>query len=156
MRKLKVLTADNVNQAFEKQKIHGWTFYDEREHIENLLCQRFNFLLVVYSLFITAAATVNDAKERTIIFVVGAIFILLLSATLYRVYIKLDIVLQILHDLPPEHVFKMVQIEVKAKGFSALFDVNPLIGKYIPFFCFITFVVAIVYYGLQSCNSCNF
>jgi hypothetical protein len=35
---------------------YGWDFSNEREFMENLFCTRFNFLLVAYSLFVTAAA----------------------------------------------------------------------------------------------------
>jgi len=52
-KQLKALTDEEVVQAYKCQKDNNdWTFYQEREFVENLLQTRFNFLITVYTLFL--------------------------------------------------------------------------------------------------------
>lgn len=139
------LTDEGVKEAFEKQrKDVGWTFYDEREFVENIFCQRFNFLLIVYSLFITAVATADTPIAKISILFVGVVFTGVLGLVIYRAYIKLIILLKILHSLEG-HVFSTIEIELNAFGKKAFRKVNHYMGIYIPLFCTLTLVLALVY-----------
>ncbi len=122
---------DGLN--FQKEH-YGWDLNDEREFMENLFCQRFNFLLVVYSLFITAAASTSSQKTLTIILLLGAVLTLLVSMTIWRAYVKLIVNLRILHHMP-NHAFQFIQTETDALGWRGLFGVNSIIGFWVPAFC---------------------
>ena len=142
--RLKVYSADGLKSGLAYQrKEYDWDFNDEREFIENLLCQRFNFLLVIYSLFITASATTTQQANLTIILSLGTVLSILVSLTIWRAYIKLKINLQILHSLP-QHAFEYVQNEVNALGWKALFGVNPIIGFWAPLFCCISLTLGAI------------
>ncbi len=56
--KLYNLTVPQIRRAFKKQLHYKWTFYNEREFLENLLTKRFNFLLVAYSFFLISLVTI--------------------------------------------------------------------------------------------------
>ena len=140
-----VLTKDEIHKAYEFQmKNTDWTFYSEREFIENLFSTRFNYLLVLYSLFIAAFAAIDGKINKLIILALGLIVIFLVSLTIYRAYIKLIINFKILHDMPDQHVFPMIAKETKSKGKKALSNVNPIIGIIIPCVFICSFVVAFI------------
>ncbi len=148
------LTKEEIQKAYEFQRTStDWTFYSEREFIENLFSNRFNYLLVVYSLFVTAFAAINGKDNRLIILGLGLFVIILISLTIYRAYIKLIINLKILHQLNENHVFPIIGKESKAKGIIALWNVNPIIGIIIPLVFIFSFVIAIL---LISCNYWTF
>lgn len=114
LEKLKLLESDTVSQKIiddsgltkeeilEIRKIYlaqklekkeeggGWDFWDERVQVENLLCQRFNFLIVCYSLFIAAFAVISDRTSKLILLSVGCIVIWLISIFVRRAWFKLD------------------------------------------------------------------
>ncbi|MBE3123317.1 MAG: hypothetical protein IMZ65_00765 [Planctomycetes bacterium] len=119
--------------AFQR-KHYDWDFSNEREFIENLFCQRFNFLLVIYSLFITAGASTHKQTTLTIILFLGTVLTLLVSMTIWRAYVKLIINLRILHGMP-KHPFEFIREEVKAIGVKGMFGVNSIIGVWVPLFC---------------------
>jgi len=129
---------------YQKEKL-DWTFYSEREFIENLLSTRFNYLLIVYSLFITAFANINGTNGRLFILTTGALITTLIWITIYRAYVKLMIYLKILHNMGSKHVFPIAEKEVEKKGVFALFGVNPFIGIYIPFVFVLSFILAIIF-----------
>lgn len=142
--RFKKITDEEVRNAFAKQKsFETWNFYDEREFIENLLSQRFNYLLLVYSLFITAFAAIDGKENKLIILGTGIALNFLISLTIYRGYVKLDVNLKILHSLWDDHVFPIIRKETNARKFR-LFDVNPFIGIYIPLLCIISLIIAFV------------
>lgn len=141
---LLVLTSKEVNELFEKhQKDKIWSFYEEREFVENLFNQRFNYLILMYSLFITAAATVDNKQNLLIILCLGIVFSILVSLTIYRAYVKLIIYLKILHKLPNQ-VFEIVQKEIDAMKCTSLFPVNHITGIYIPLICILTLILGLI------------
>lgn len=144
-KRFKALEQKDVREAYQFQnKKTDWTFYNERAFIENLFSERFNYLLIVYSLIVTAFSTVQDKNNKLIILCLGFIVTSLISLTIYRIYIKLDITLKILHSLEKNHVFPIIQKETKAKGWKAFKNVNPLIGIIIPCFFVLSFIIGII------------
>jgi hypothetical protein len=129
-----VLDEEQIKEAYKYQKRHSdWTFYSEREFVETLVSNRFNCLLVLYSLFVTAFATMEGKVNKIIILATGSLIMDLISWTIYRAYVKLDIILRILYDLEEQHVFPFIGNELKRKR-PILRNVNPIIGIWIPFF----------------------
>jgi hypothetical protein len=83
---LRVLTVEEVNQAYEHQKKNGdWTFYQEREFVENLLQTRFNFLIAIYTLFLLPFFQVNDKNTKMVILFLGLIIVGIMGLAVYRV-----------------------------------------------------------------------
>ncbi len=58
--------------------------------MENLLCQRFNFFLVLFSLFLTAAFSSQSHIGRGAILVAGSILSFMLWLTIYRAHVKFE------------------------------------------------------------------
>lgn len=93
-----------IKDIYRKQKKGGsWNFYQEREYIENLFCQRINFLILSFSLFVTAFASLDDRITQIVILVVGFIITLPLSILTVRAYRKLDINLKIIFNLDDDY-----------------------------------------------------
>lgn len=153
--KFNILTQEEIQNAYEYQKDStDWTFYSEREFIENLFSNRFNYLLVVYSLFVTAFAAISGTTNKLIILYLGLFVTILVSLTIYRAYVKLIITLKILHSLDEKQVFPIINKETKSKGFSALGNVNPIIGIVIPCVFSLSFIIGIILitYGFWTIN----
>ncbi|MBK8920705.1 MAG: hypothetical protein IPM81_04235 [Saprospirales bacterium] len=53
--KLNKLTREEIENGLEFQSKFGWTFYSERELLENAVTQQVNFVVAAYATFIAAA-----------------------------------------------------------------------------------------------------
>ncbi|HEY5741297.1 MAG TPA: hypothetical protein VIS99_02045 [Terrimicrobiaceae bacterium] len=111
-----------------------WDMSDEREFMENLLCQRFNFFLVMFSLILTAAFTSQSDLGRTMILATGAFLSLFVWLTIYRAHVKHHWIMRHLYDRP-EHPAAIVNSAVKDLGPRGLFSVSRYIGIVIPWLC---------------------
>ena len=89
-----------------------WTMSEERAFIENLLCTRFNFFLVFFSLVVAGAVATTDSTHFKIVVCLGAVISVPFAMTIARAQAKLDIALdqlfkrdghptKILNDLCP-------------------------------------------------------
>jgi hypothetical protein len=126
---------EDIRQAYARQRNeYDWDLSQEREFTENLFCQPFNFLLVAYSLFVTAAASTSSQAMLTVVTLAGGFVCFAVSLTIWRGYFKLMVVLRMLYRLE-EHPLSMVDTETQALGWRRLFRVNPILGSYIPAFC---------------------
>lgn len=145
---LRNLTIEEIESAYEYQCKHtDWTFYTERAFIENLFTNRFNFLIVIYSLFVTAFATIQGRDNKLIILILALIITTMMSITLIRVYEKLMINLKILHKLNEKHVFPMISKEII--NTKKLGNVNPILAVYIPLTFIISLILGIVFISLN-------
>jgi hypothetical protein len=79
-------------QEPERSK-ESWGFPQEREFIENLLCQRFNFLLVFFGLVVAGALACKEQLYLQILLWLGAFITFLISMTIAGLQWKLDIIL---------------------------------------------------------------
>jgi hypothetical protein len=143
---LKRINDDEIKNAFSFQKEKSnWTFYNEREFMENLLQTRFNFLITVYAIFCNSYFGVSDNKSKIIILILGLSITILMWFPIYRIYKKVDILLTILHKLGTEHTSPMI---AKEFGKSKIFPrgVNCFMGIGIPLAICLSFVVGIIYY----------
>jgi hypothetical protein len=107
-----------------------WTLSQERQFTEDLVQKRFNFLLLVFTFIVAGALSANSQVKLKIILTIGWVLFALLSATVFRAYVKLDELLRILHQ-NPLHPISIVQERISARGCS-LFWVHWVIGALIP------------------------
>jgi hypothetical protein len=130
-----VYTDEELRAANRRQRDdYDWDFSREREFMENLFCTRFNFLLVAYSLFITAAA--GAAQNRPLFVAIcfaGSAVCLMVWLTIVRAYAKLDVLFKVLYRAFPDHPISMIDKET-AKSRRRLFRVNPIIAYWLPAF----------------------
>ncbi len=143
---LNTIDEKKIVETIKTQKKLGWDYYNERQFIENLFCQRFNYFLIIFSLFITAAASVKNERSLIIVLSLGIIMTIAVWLTLYRAYIKLIVNLKILHQIPKEgHVFQIINNEIESYHWiKKLFGVNDLIGIYIPLFCILILILGLI------------
>jgi hypothetical protein len=141
--KLKKLSDVEINEAytFQHDKNH-WTFFEEREFMENLLQTRFNFLITVYALFVNAYFMAQGSE--LIVLFLGLIITILMWIPIWRIHKKVEIVLAILHKLEGNHTPSMY---IKETGRSRIFPngVNCFIGKYIPLVLILSFAAGIAF-----------
>jgi len=98
----------NVTQA--TAALETWDLSQERAFIENLLCQRFNFLLVFYSLVVAGAFTTSSQRNFNIVLTAGAIISSLFALPIARAQHKLDLILRHLGTLHPTHPARMTDV----------------------------------------------
>ncbi len=105
-RKKIIITKEEIQKAYQFQlKNSDWTFYSEREFVEYILSQRFNYLVLLYSLFITAFAMIRGENNKIIVLFIGFLVVSMMGLTIYRVYVKLMLNLEILDNLGDMHAF---------------------------------------------------
>ena len=102
------LEKTNVGRVEDGDRVRSdapdpWDLSQERAFIENLLCQRFNFLLVFYSLVVAGAFTTNSQENFNIALTVGAIVCSLFALPIARTQHKLDLILRHLGTQNPRH-----------------------------------------------------
>jgi len=147
------ITSDKVKEAYDFQlKNNMWTFYNERELEENIIANRYNCLLVVYSLFLMTFVNINGIFNKIVILSLGLLITIFISLTIYRAYIKLNIYLKILKDLNEYHVLPFVDLEVKAQKKIFNISVLSIIGIIIPLILITSYIIAIILISLNIWN----
>ncbi len=68
----------------------SWDMNQERAFMKNLLSQRFNFFLIVFTVVLAGAATANTQTKQSGILISGLLLCLLIVLTIYRIYANLD------------------------------------------------------------------
>lgn len=128
-----------------KYSNNEWNIYQERAFIENLLCQRFNFFILLFSLIITSAATVksDDMLLFDMIVVSGILLCSCVGITIIRIYSKLDVILKMIYKYESPAMFKEIQNEANKYKFSFV-NVNILIGFYIPVICVLILIALLI------------
>lgn len=98
----------NDNQDCVKNVMKdSWSMSQEREFIENLLCQRFNFFIVFYSIVIAGSLTLKSYIYLAVILTLGSVIAILFAATLFRAQHKLDLIIKKLSK-KPKHPYKVI------------------------------------------------
>lgn len=114
-----------------------WRLSDERSFIENLLCTRFNFLLVFFSLVVAGALAASDPLHFKSVLVVGAVITIPFAGTIMRAQAKLDILLpEIFKD--EKHPARFA--DDKCRGPS----MRRWIGYWIPAICSLALLVGAI------------
>jgi len=142
--RLKVVTDDEIREALKYQQNNSsWNLYSEREFLENILSQRINFVIAVFALFVTAAATVKAVDGFRVILGTGAFLLIVLFATTYRVYQRLKIVLKMLYKVDSKEVLRFVEQEAKELGWKKLGPMIWWIYVFIPLLCTLIFLLGL-------------
>jgi hypothetical protein len=133
---LKSINVDQLANLHERQSAQfDWNLSNEREFVENLFCQRFNFMLVLYSLFIAAAASANTQLKLIAILGLGGLVTMLTSFTIWRAYVKLIVNFKMLYRLE-DHPISVVAKENNLQSpIKRAFPVNSILGIWIPLIC---------------------
>jgi hypothetical protein len=138
--------------AFKHQKDKlNWTFYEEREFLENLLQTRFNFLITVYAIFFNTFFLTKGDFSRIVILLTGFTITLLIFITICRIYKKVDVLLSVLYELDNKETEKyntsqVIKDLLKEKDKEKK-GVNKIIGFYIPLLLTLSFVI----FGILIC-----
>jgi hypothetical protein len=150
-RNLEGVTIEKVVLAYKSQQAgKHYTFYQERDQVESVFNTRINFLLVIYTLFVTVFFQVANKHDRLILLSIGCIITLLLSLTIWRIHQKLDILLNMLYALGEEHPFRVIDKVLKNRcKFIKVFGRLKVLAIGVPLLLIISFVVAIVAIALD-------
>ena len=111
----------------------------ERAFIENLLNQRFNFFLVVFSLVLAGALNSKVQLHLQLVLTIGSILAVLLAAVLARSQEKLDIILADLFS-DASHPATIANNRARKGGGR-----RQLIGLWIPRFCCAILVLGAIF-----------
>lgn len=143
------MSNDEIREKYVQQRENkDWTLYSERAFIEQLLSTRFNYFIASLSLF---AAVVSRMESVTwswiLVLFCGTIILVLMALAIYRIYVKLIIILKMLYQLEDYHVFQMIYKETnKIEGKNPLLvPANSIIGVIIPFIGCLVFITYFIY-----------
>jgi len=131
-------THATINAAMRDKTSPVWDMSQERVFIENLLNQRFNFFLVVFSVVLAGSINSKAQLQMQIILSIGAIITCLLSTVLGRSQEKLDLVLADLFS-DPSHPAAIINKRAKEGGRR-----RRLVGKWIPRLCCAILIIGAV------------
>jgi Na+/glutamate symporter len=126
-----------MNDLTKSRPTPEWNMSQEREFMENLLCQRFNFFLVLYSLTIAGAFNASTSINMVILLLLGFVVCCLVACTVYRAHVKHHWIMQRFYkgDYGNEHPIKVVNDAMIEKGWKAGRSVSKLVGIVVPLGC---------------------
>lgn len=123
----------------------GWSFYQEREHVENLLYSRFNFFIVFYGMFVAAFITLltgkkefNEQFNETLVIVLvesGSLIMISMWLTLLKIHKTLKYILAILDDKYPSHYTSPCISKLMKSYFPSA---GKIISIWIPLICILS------------------
>lgn len=131
-----------INDLIGKLDFGDWSLSNEREFMENLYVGRFNYFLLVFSLFITAGFANSFSNFRYVVFYFGALILFMCWMPLIRAYKKFNCIMQILFNDKKEHTLFILQEIMKKNGFKSKLVISRWMGIYIPILC-ILFMLSI-------------
>lgn len=88
----------------------------EREHLEIVLIQRFNFFIVFFGVILAATATTGSGLMRTTLLVIGLVICMLIAATLRRAYKKFDVSFRQLEVVYVNHPSFVSTVAIGSEG----------------------------------------
>jgi len=148
--KLETRTKIELIDAYNKQKSSdGWTFYNENDIVQRTLENRFNFLLVAYTIFLTAYFTAKKDIDKVSVLFIGLVLIAFLFLAIFRTKNRFNITLDIVHSLEEDDVSPIIHVENKERHkhwFNKWFRNNSITGFWVPLFMLLTIAFGIVYH----------
>jgi len=129
---------------------NSWSMSQEREFIENLLCQRFNFFIVFYSIIVAGSLTSKSQTHLVVILTLGSVILTFFATTLFRVQHKLDLILTEIFEIPthPATEIKNLAENTESMPWYARFIASgsrrKFIGYIIPAFCVFSLILGAV------------
>lgn len=115
-----------------------WGMYKEREFIENLFCQRFNYFILAYTIFVMATANIASGIGVRIILISGIVTLFFLWLTLCRAYIKLFAILKILRQEDGGILRTVDKIVDDCPPIVKLFSGLSIMAYALPFICIVS------------------
>ena len=143
-------TKDEINTAYAYQIKNGWTFHNKSEILESTFNNRFNFLLLAYSLFLNTYFLAKGNIDKLTILVIGFIIILLLSISIFRAYTRFRILLGILYELDDKDALRFIRKEYENKRIYKIFSPGFTTGVIIPIVMILSFFIEIILYILSK------
>ena len=140
--------ADRANlERIMKSQLNetGWNFYNERQHVETLFYNRFNFFLMLYGMFVAAIASLEcdcNALFECGLLIFAIIILILVWATLCRNYQTLCMILYIVDNLPNYHSSPILS---EYMGKSSILRSRDLMAIWIPFCCIVSLALYLCY-----------
>jgi len=117
--------------------VAGWSLSDEREFMENLYVGRFNYFLVIFSLFMTAGFANTFTNYKSVVFYVGALVLFLVWLPVYRGYKKHDRIMRIIFREKTDHPANRIERIMQLEGYSPKYRVSKLMGVYLLWLCIV-------------------
>lgn len=130
-----------VNNIVESLDLGDWSFSAEREFMENLYVGRFNYFLVIFSLFLTAGFANTFIVYKSVVFFVGSFILFLVWLPLYRGYKKHDRIMKIIFRNKRNHPANRIEAIMQLEGYKPKYKVSKLMGVYIPWSCILLLLV---------------
>lgn len=124
----------------------------EREFMENLFVGRFNYFIVIFSLFMTAGfANAITPNNKDLVFYAGALVLFLVWLPLLRGYRKHDRIMKLIFRDRSDHPAHAIERIMQLEGYSPRYRVSRLMGVTIPWVCMtilLSFALAISFHLL--------
>jgi hypothetical protein len=139
------ITKDEIKEAYKYQKKIGWTFNNEKELTDSMLNNRFNFMLLAYSLFLNTYFLVNDNTVKLQVLFIGLFVISFLYIPIFRAYTRYNLVIKILISIDDKEVVPIIFKECKKIDGLSFIPPSSINGLIIPIFMILSFIVGIVY-----------
>jgi hypothetical protein len=130
---------DPVSRQFD---VSGWNLSNEREFMENLFVGRFNYFVLIFSIFLTAGFANNFETFRAGVFFTGATITGMVWAVLHRAYLKHDRTLRLIFRHFPDHPVTRTEMLMRQEGYDPRFRASKMMGVYIPAACTFLLVMA--------------
>lgn len=135
-----------IKEYFDKQKReYNWTFFSERAFVEELFCTRFNYFIATVAFLSAAITQIKSMYTLLCVVFTSLIIITLMAFNIYRVYVKLIVLLKILYQLDDFNALNVVDKEIKQTKNILSFPVNPLIGFIVPAICILSYLIMFIY-----------
>ena len=126
----------------ESLENENWEMSQERQFIENLLCQRFNFFLVIYAAVIAGVLAAGQQQHLRWILFLGTVLTTALAFTVFRADAKLTIILEDHLYKKSDHPAAIIDSAVKQKQWHRrFFSVRRIVGLWTPCFCVLSLFV---------------
>ena len=97
-----------ANHSNPKYREH---LHDERNHMEGLLNQRFNFFIIIFGFVLAAIPYVNNPNQLRLVIIAGFIIELLFTLLIGRAQRRLQINVKLLEDIKDDPI-----IEIKKRA----------------------------------------
>jgi hypothetical protein len=137
----------------------GWTLYSERAHVENIFYSRFNYFMLIFTLFVSVIVAVyvsDDVNHKgcTIFFLSlwGSFILGYLEYTLIKTFKVLELVLKWLDQMYPgdiseNYVSPMIskQFDPRKYGKFSWKSTNSILTYIIPSTCFVFMIIVLVF-----------
>lgn len=108
----------------------------EREFMENLFVGRFNYFIVIFSLFMTAGfANAITPNNNDLVFYAGALVLFLVWLPLFRGYKKHDRIMRLIFRDRSDHPAHAIERIMELEGYASRYRVSLLMGVTIPWVC---------------------